>query len=140
MLKMNPPHHSTGPGKVFQWATASAIAAAMATTPGYRAALYRGTAPAGGEVALVLGAEAVAAALGAAALVEATALGVAASRAVVLGVVALVVAAREAVVFGAVEFIVYPCLSGIEGRWRARANGCHFHKFPSGQQQAILTM
>jgi hypothetical protein len=117
--------------------------AATGATPGYRAALYQGAAPAGRKEALAigaeavgaaLGAEAVAAAIGAAVLVEAAAPGAVAFGALLLGVVALGAvargtAARGTVPFGAAEFFVYPCLCGVVGRRRARA-GCHFHKFP----------
>jgi len=41
------PHHSTGPGIVFQRAIASFIAVATAAMPGYIAASYNGTAPIG---------------------------------------------------------------------------------------------
>ncbi len=41
------PHHSTGPGIVFQRAVASFIAVATAATPGYFAVSYNGTAPLG---------------------------------------------------------------------------------------------
>ncbi len=101
--------------------------------------------PAGHKAALAHGEEAVGAALGVTALVEAVVPGATVPGALALGVVALGAAARgvavcRAAAFGAADFIVYPCLSGVVGRRRARAYGCHFHKFPRCQQQALLAL
>ena len=55
-------------------------------------------------------------------------------------VAALGAAAFGVSAFGAVEFIIYPWLSGVVGRRRARVHGCHVHEFPHSQQQALLAM
>ncbi len=60
--------------------------------------------------------------------------------AVALGAVARGAAARGTAVFGVAEFIVYPYLSRVVGRRRARAYGCHFCKFPQSQHQALLAL